>query len=118
MIVETTEGRVAVKGHGGRVLVKFNYGGPGLTPSKAIGDRGQYLKAVTVMFQRESGYDEDNQNWYWAKYMPNGQLAKNEKGMMLAGRVAKGMKMGCIACHKAGAGGDYLFFNDAARLDK
>jgi hypothetical protein len=32
--------------------------------------------------------------------------------MSLAGRVAKGMDMGCIACHKGAKDNDYLFFND------
>ena len=63
------------------------------------------------MFQREDGYDSDNQNWFWAKFTPDGGLDKNPKGMMLAGRVAKGKPKGCIACHTAAPGGDYIFTN-------
>ena len=37
---------------------------------------------------------------------------KNPKGMSLAGRVAKGMPAGCIACHSNAGGGDFLFIND------
>ncbi len=118
MVIETLFDSITVKGHRGQVIVKRNYGGPDVTPSKVTASRGQYLKAVTVMFKRESGYDSDNGDWFWAKYMPDGSLDKNPKGMPLAGRVAKGMDQGCIACHKAAAGGDYIFVNDAARIDK
>ena len=61
---------------------------------------------------REAGYDDDNENWFWAKYLPDGSLDKNPKGMELAGRVAKGADMGCIACHSAAPGDDYLYVND------
>ena len=71
--------------------------------------RNTWLKAVTVMFKRENGYDADNQNWFWAKYKPNGSLHSNPKKMLLAGRVAKGKPAGCISCHRAAPGGDYLF---------
>jgi|GEM_PF-3494242 len=30
----------------------------------------------------------------------------------MAGRVAKGMEQGCIACHSNAVDGDYLFAND------
>lgn len=73
---------------------------------------GKYLGAVTVMVQREDGYDLDNNNWFYVKYNADGTIAKNPKDMLLAGRVAKGMDMGCIACHTAAMDGDYLFFND------
>lgn len=71
------------------------------------------LAAVTVMIQREDGYDADNNNWFWVKYNPDGSIDKNDKDMAMAGRVAKGMDMGCIACHKASPGNDYLFLNDS-----
>ena len=57
-------------------------------------------------------YDPDNQNWFWAKYLPNGSLDKNPKGMQLAGRVAKGADAGCIACHAGADGGDYMFLKN------
>ena len=59
----------------------------------------KYLGAVTVMVQREDGYDLDNNNWFYVKYNADGTIAKNPKDMLLAGRVAKGMDTGCIACH-------------------
>jgi len=112
-VVETFRTRVRIKGATGDLHVKLNYGGEGITPSKVANNRDQYLKAVTIMFQRESGYDPDNANWFWAKYLPDGSLDKNPKGMPLAGRVAKGMNQGCIACHTNAEGGDYLFLNSS-----
>ena len=61
----------------------------------------EWLKAVTIMLQREPGYD-DNDNWFWVKYAPDGSVMKNPKGI----------KAGCISCHLSAEGGDYLFFND------
>ena len=72
----------------------------------------KYLAAATVMVQREAGYDPDNNNWFWVKYGPDGSIAQNDMKMSMAGRVAKGMDMGCIACHKAAKDGDYIFIND------
>jgi len=108
-ILETLYGKVTVGGHTGDVIVKRNYGGKDITANDVSADRAKYLKAVTVMFKREAGYDTDNQNWYWAKYKPDGGLYTNPKGMMLAGRVAKGKPVGCISCHKAAPGGDYMY---------
>ncbi len=46
------------------------------------------------------------------KYGTAGTIEENEKGMKLAGRVAKGMPKGCISCHAQAGGSDYLFSND------
>jgi len=111
-VLQTLDTELEVNGHTGAVIVKRNYGGEGVSKSKVADDPAQYLKAITVMYQREDGYDSDNQNWFWVKYLPDGSLDKNPKGMQLAGRVAKGMDQGCIACHTAAPGGDYVFNND------
>lgn len=93
-------------------VVKDNFYGEDLTAEMIAESPGEYLDAVTVMVQREAGYDPDNNNWFWAKYNPDGSIATNPKDMKLAGRVAKGADQGCIACHSAAKGGDYLFTND------
>ena len=111
-ILDTIDTTLRVGIHSGAVIVKRNYGGEGVSKSAVADDPDKYLKAVTVMYKREAGYDGDNANWFWAKYKPDGSLDKNPKGMQLAGRVAKGMPAGCIACHKAAPGGDYVFNND------
>ncbi|MCB1809044.1 MAG: hypothetical protein KDJ99_28985, partial [Candidatus Competibacteraceae bacterium] len=61
------------------------------------------------MYQRP-GYDPDNNDWFWARYLPDGSLDKNAEGIALAGRVAKADPPGgCIACHTAAPGGDLVF---------
>ncbi len=94
------------------IIIKDNYSGRGVTKEAVDEDPAKWLAAVTIMLQREDGYDKDNANWFWAKYNPDGTLAKNPKGMQLAGRVAKGMPKGCISCHSNAGKGDYLFSND------
>ncbi|MFQ5754716.1 MAG: cytochrome P460 family protein [Acidiferrobacterales bacterium] len=108
-VLDTLDGTVKVKGHRGRVIVKRNYGGPGVSKSAVANNPGKYLKAVTVMFKRASGYDPADKDWFWVKFKPDGSLHKNPKGMQLAGKVAKGMPKGCIACHKAAPGGDFVY---------
>ena len=80
-------------------------------------NRAKHLSSYTVMFQRETGYDNDNQNWFWAKYKPDGTLfAKKigEKQVKVAGRFLKGKDQadnrGCIYCHASAGGGDYIFY--------
>lgn len=70
------------------------------------------LGAVTVM-QKARGYDPDNADWFWVKFDPKGGVMSNPKGMKLAGRVAKGMSKGYIACHSSAGGNDYLYSNDS-----
>lgn len=103
---------VNVNGNPYHVIVKDNYGGSDATVTKVSDSPDEHLAAVTIMVQKEKGYDPDNDNWFWAKYLKNGELDKNAKGLLLAGRVAKGMNAGCIACHKNAKNGDYLFSND------
>ena len=76
-----------------------------------MADRAGFIEDVTVMFKREDGYDTANQNWFWAKYNPDGSLDITPNGVRLAGRIAKGKPKGCIACHLRAEGGDLLFIN-------
>ena len=85
----------------GAIIVKENY------MARASGSLG----AITVM-QKIQGYDPEDGDWFWVKFDPKGNVMKNPKGMSLAGRVAKGMPQGCIACHGNAAGNDFLFVND------
>lgn len=97
---------LTVNGRTGKVIVKVNHGGPNVDVQEVYDNPNKHVAAVTVMFKREAGYDPDNNDWFWAKYNPDGSLDKNPKGMKLAGRVAKGMNQGCIACHTALGGED------------
>lgn len=94
------------------IIIKENFGGRGVTPEAIEKDPDAFLKAVTIMLQRRPGYDPDDHDWFWVKYQPDGSIEKNEMGMALAGRVAKGMPKGCISCHSQAAGGDFLYSND------
>lgn len=114
-MLETFFTTMTVDGHTGMVAVKRNYGPEGVEKEAVQGNRDEHLGAVTVMFQREDGYDPDNRNWFWAKYLPDGSLDSNPAGMKLAGRVAKGADQGCIACHQSAPGGDYLYVTDTVR---
>ena len=108
-VLETLDTKIQIDGHTGWVIVKNNYGPEGVTVEEVEDDRNKHLDAVTVMFKREKGYDTENLDWFWAKYGADGSLDKNPKGAALAGRVAKGADVGCIACHKAAPGEDMSF---------
>jgi len=111
MMLETFYTSATVDGHSGDLIVKRNFGPEGVSADEVLADPDTHLGAYTVMFRREAGYDADNQDWFWAKYLPDGSLDKNPKGMRLAGKVAKGADAGCIACH-TGAGEDMVFTSD------
>lgn len=105
-------GVVHVEGKPYHVIIKDNLGGEGATLEAVAKSPKKYLAAVTVIVQREAGYDPENHDRLWAKFTADGSVMKNEAGVMLAGRVAKGKEKGCIACHSGAKGKDYLFFND------
>ncbi|MDT8281904.1 MAG: cytochrome P460 family protein [Gammaproteobacteria bacterium] len=113
--LQTLHQQVTVDDHTGMVIVKRNYDGPGVSAEAVEANPEKYLKAVTVMFKREAGYDAEDKDWFWAKYQADGSLFTMEKMMMeipLAGRVAKGKDEGCISCHIGAPGGDFVFAQD------
>ena len=119
LILEVIHLIVLVGDHSGFVIVKKNYDGPGASVETVKQDRVRYLDSITVMYRREAGYDNDNQNWFWVKYRPDGTLfAKTLEGqtISLAGRLMKGEtpreNRGCIYCHSSAGGGDYVFYPD------
>ncbi len=103
---------IDVNGNPYHIIVKDNYGGEDATMETVSESPDEYLAAVTIMLQREEGYDDENDNWFWVKYGPDGKILSNPKGVALAGRVAKGTDQGCISCHDNAKGGDFLFSND------
>ncbi len=98
-------------GDEGVVIIKRNYGGSGITKKTVADDPDKNLKAITVMFKRK-GFDPEDKDWFWVKFKADGGIHTNPKGMVLAGKVAKGMPKGCIACHSAAPGGDFVFNHD------
>ncbi|MFQ6043105.1 MAG: cytochrome P460 family protein [Candidatus Poribacteria bacterium] len=107
---------VNVDGKPYHIIIKDNFGGKDATLEKVSKSPEKYLAAVTVMVQREAGYDSDNNDWFWVKYKADGAIDKNPKGMALAGRVGKGMDEGCIPCHSKAKDNDYLFTNDETAM--
>ncbi len=112
MMLETFYSRATIDGHDGALVVKRNYGPEGVTVDDVLGAPAEHLGAVTVMFRREAGYDDETGNWFYAKYLPDGSLDANPNGVALAGLVGKNAEAGCIACHQ-NAGENYLFTTDA-----
>jgi len=110
-VLEAFFSTAKIGNHNGRLIVKRNYGPKGVDPEVVLKNPAKHLGSITVMYQRKEGYDPDNQNWFWVKFNPDGSLAKNGKGMRLAGRVAKGKAKGCIACHVLA--GDYIYTTDS-----
>ncbi len=116
-ILENLVAEATLGDHKGVLIVKRNYGPSGVDTAVVEADRVAALKAVTIMFRRHENYDPANQNWFYAKYLPDGSLDNNPKGVALAGRVAagagpNGSDAGCIACHRAAPGGDFLFVTE------
>ena len=116
-ILELASQPLLMSNHNGFLVVKKNYNGDDLTVEDVAQDRKKYLKSYTVMYQRKAGYDEDNKNWFWAKYQTSGALFRAKmKGeeVKLAGRLVKGKtrnrNTACLYCHSSAGGGDYIFY--------
>ena len=117
MILELAYRELTVDKHTGFLVVKKNYDGTDVSVANVAINREKYLSSITVMYRREKGYDEDNQNWFWVKYRPDGSLfTKDTNGerVGLAGRILKGKNNdengGCIYCHSSARDGDYVFY--------
>ncbi len=112
-IVETMDGHINFDNRHAVVIVKKNYGKKDETTLEQVADNpDKYMTSITVMFKREKGYDPENKDWFWAKFLPDGSLDTNPKKMKLAGRVAKGAEKGCIACHSLAPGGDMVYVHN------
>jgi hypothetical protein len=116
-VLELLHQTISVADHSGFVVVKRNYDKKGLTVAQVAANRKKYLSSITVMYQREDGYDQQNQNWFWVKYRPDGSLFSKDihgRTVSLAGRIVKGKTSadngGCIYCHRSAGGGDYIFY--------
>ncbi|XOV80999.1 MAG: hypothetical protein ACFHVJ_08615 [Aestuariibacter sp.] len=103
--VITTKATIA--GHEGRLIVKHNYGAKDDLTVKQVyaSEQKENLEAVTIMFQRETGYDAENNDWFWAEYEPNGAIFVYQ-GAHLSGRAPL-----CIGCHAPLGGEDREILN-------
>lgn len=111
MMLETFYTTATIEGHTGDLIVKRNFGPEGVSADEVLADPDKHLGAYTVMFRREAGFDPEDKDWFWIKFLPDGSLDKMPNGMPMAGQIAKGMAEGCIACHKGG-GEDMVFTSD------
>jgi len=99
-MLATLYSKGTINGHTGDLIVKRNYGPENVTAEAILADPSKHLGALTVMYRREAGFDAENLDWFWVMFLPDGTLGKNPAGMRMAGKIAKGMDVGCIACHK------------------
>lgn len=111
-ILMTLDTELEVDGREDTVIVKKNYGGENISIESVATNPNLFLGAITVMFRREEGYDPQTQNWFWAKYAPDGSVQTNPAGVPLAGRISRNPEDGCIACHQFAPGDDFVFLHD------
>lgn len=104
-VLETIFAEISVSGTVAPVVVKRNYGPEGVTVGEVANDPATHLAAITVMYQRP-GFNSATNDWFWAKYLPDGTLDLAGETPM-AGNVA-----GCIGCHDNAPGDDWLFVTD------
>lgn len=108
-VLEVLTGTVTIDNREAKVITKRSYTGDDANVVTVIKNRLRFLNDVTVMLKREPGYDPENKDWFWAKYNPDGSLDATPNGIKLAGRIAKGKRKGCIACHRRAEGDDFMF---------
>lgn len=110
VVLEQTERILAIGDTAAPVIVKHNYmrAGAELTTDEVMNSSWREdLVAVTVMFKREAGYNSDANDWFWAKFLPDGSLDRTPQDTPMAGRV-----QGCIRCHGDASGDDFVFMHD------
>ena len=108
IVLDTIEGEFSVGTRKDILIIKRNYGGE-QEPKQVMENPAKYLKTVTIMFKRESGYDPKNGDWFYVKYNPQGKVLTNPKGVALAGRIGTPGVGGCIGCHIGAPGKDLVF---------
>lgn len=110
-IQEIVTTQATIERHQGRLIVKHNYGAEhGLTPKSVYSaQQSQNYIALTIMFQREPGYDAANSDWFWAEYESTGVVIEHQ-GAHLSGRAPF-----CLSCHTPLGGKDREILNGNGR---
>ena len=111
MMLETFYTTATINGHTGDLIVKRNFGPAGVSADAVLAEPDKHLGAYTVMFPRAAGYNAEDKDWFWIKFLADGSLDKTPNGAQMAGLIAKGMDEGCIACHQ-GVPDDMVFTSD------
>ena len=111
IVLDTVEGEFSVANQEGILIIKRNYGGE-KEPKQVMENPAKYLKAVTIMFRKQPGYDPGNGDWFYVKYSPHGKVLKNPKGVSLAGRAGAPGVGGCFGCQIGAPGKGFVFRHD------
>lgn len=103
--------QAVIDGQRGRLLIKHNYGAEEALTPKSVYAGGPDInyEPLAIMFQREEGYDPENNDWFWAEYNPDGTVF-NYQGANLSGRAPL-----CISCHMSLGGEDREILNGSAK---
>lgn len=115
----TVQSDVTVNGTTGLAIVKKNFRtAEDTAASQEDVFAGVVGGPVTVMYQREVGYDTANKDWFWAVFTPAGDVVVNPLGLNMAGKIVGAGAMpdapfNCIACHSVAPGNDLVFLHDA-----
>ena len=70
----------------GSIIVKEN-----------VGTSPEVTEAVLTVMWKVAGFDPENNDWFWANMMSDGQI------------VAEGKVQGCTACHGGARSNDFIF---------
>jgi hypothetical protein len=93
----------------GTIVTKNTY------KKNADGSKGDLLLSF-AMVKRESGYDNENENWEYtvSPFSESVDYEAHPFGLLPdVGNVdARGALTSCVSCHAGAGGGDYLFIND------
>lgn len=84
----------------GSILVREDY------------DDKRKRQSISVLY-RVKDYDKEHANWYYLRFTETGAVMKGQDTKPLAGKVAS-----CIACHAKAGDKDYVFSNDALKVEK
>ena len=84
----------------GSILVREDY------------DDKRKRQSISVLY-RVKDYDKEHGNWYYLRFTETGAVKKGQDNKSLAGKVTS-----CIECHAKASGKDFVFANDALRVDK
>lgn len=84
----------------GSILVREDY------------DDKRKRQSISVLY-RVKDYDKEHANWYYLRFTETGAVMKGQDTKPLAGKVAS-----CIECHEKAGGKDFVFANDALKVEK
>jgi len=106
-IQEIIATEATIDGHKGRLIVKHNYGASDeLTVENVYAsNQSKNYEALTVMFQREKGYDTANEDWFWAEYDSSGKVLVYQNAHL------SGRSQLCLGCHTPLGGKDREILN-------